>query len=59
MKTFRKCVVWREGRYSTFSDWIREEETELEGPVRSEESQGEYSIVKAEWGVPTIKTLVF
>lgn len=56
MKTFRKCVVWREGRYSTFSDWIKEEETELEGPVRSEKSQGEYSVVKAEWGVPPIKT---
>lgn len=51
MKTFQKCVVWREGGYSTFSDWIKEKETALEGPVRSKESQGGYSVVKAEWGV--------
>ena len=39
MKIVRKCVVQREGRCSAFSDWIKEEKTELEGPVRSEESR--------------------
>lgn len=37
------------------SSWLKEEETELERPVRSEESLGKYSVVKAQWGVQTSK----
>lgn len=33
--------------------------TELEGPVRSAESQGEYPIIKGEWGVQETKIWVF
>lgn len=51
MRPFRKCVVWRERGYSTFSGWLKEEqlaeETELEGPVRSEKSHRVCSIVKS------------
>lgn len=59
MKPFRKRVIWRKGEYSTFNGWVKEEVTELEGPVRSEESQGEYPIVKGEWGVQETKIWVF
>lgn len=45
MKPFRKCAARRKGGYSTFNGWVKEEETEQEGRVSSEESQ-EYPNVK-------------
>lgn len=51
MKPLRKYVVWRKGEYSIFNGWVKKEETELEGPVWLEESQGKYPIIKGEWGV--------
>ena len=49
MKLLIKCIVWRRG-YSPFSGWVEEKDTELQGLVRSEGSQGEY-LVTAEWRV--------
>lgn len=54
MRSFREYVVWRKGEYSTFNCWVEKEqpaeETQLEGPVRLEKSQGELPIAKAQCG---------
>ena len=47
MKLLMKCIIWRRG-YSPFSGWVEEKDTELQGLVRSEGSQGEYLVVTAE-----------